>query len=67
MFWIIIINYLQIKMLILQLLTILGMCANYNHGVQMKIIFVNDNCQPQMLINTLANDNYQNKIEVITI
>lgn len=54
-------------MLILQLLTILGMCANYNHGVQMKIIFVNDNCQPQMLINTLANDNYQNKIEVITI
>ena len=49
------------------MLTILGMCANYNHGVQMKIIFVNDNCQPQMLINTLADDNYQNEIKVITI
>ena len=45
------------KNYVLQMLIILRMCANDNHGLQMKIIFVNDNCQSQMLIKTLANDN----------
>ena len=52
---------------VLQMLIILRMCANDNHGLQMKIIFVNDNCQSQMLIKTLANENYQNEVKIITI
>ena len=41
--------------------------VNYNDGLQMKIIFANNNYRQQMLIKTLANDNYQYKTKIITI
>ena len=40
------------------------MCVNGNYGLQMKIIFANDNCQPQMLKKHWRD---QNETKIITV
>lgn len=36
-----------------------------NDGLQIKIIFENKNFKQQLLIKTLANDNYQHKTKIV--
>lgn len=46
---------------------IMKTCVNDNDGVQMKIIFANNNYKQQKLIKSLANNNYQCEIQPIII